>query len=380
MKLLIIDGNNLAIRSAFANSGLSTVLTTYKDNMHPDDAFGTPEDNFPTGVLHGFFRSLAMLRRSYPEHYFVVVWDGGNTRRVVLTQSAVAEGLIPELYKANRITAEPKKEILDFLKQKEDLRKALSFTNIPQVVCKDEEADDVAASYAFKYKDVSDQILLFTTDKDYYQLLSSNISILRDDDLVTAESFTSMYGIEPARWVDVGGFMGDAGDNIFGVPGWGEKTSIAAIKQYGSFEATYESFHRECDALREKFPDLSGEGFSALMNIKSPKGNQKYSDIAASTPFTGVALAIENGIVKKPKSVLNALMHEKRARLAMVLKKMVTDLSLPNLPGTLGVPAWDRKMDKEFLEFCEKYSLNEVSDSYESLCGTQPVAEKCVIG
>lgn len=372
MKLLIIDGNNLAIRTAFTNCELSAQINT-SDNadLHPDNIFESGE-RFPTGVFHGFFRTIVMLRKSYPEHNFVIAWDGGNTRRTTLTDPAVAKGIIPSGYKANRKTEEePKIEIANFLKQKEDLRKALSFTNIPQIVVKDEEADDIAASYVGKYEKDCEQIILFTTDKDYYQLLSPEVSVLRANDFVTEETFTSQYGIPPKSWVDVGALMGDDSDNIFGVPGWGEKTAIAAIQQNKSFESTYESFHKECDELRVKYPDLSGTEIEALTKLKSPTGKFKYPGISEKTPFTGVALAIENKAIKKPKSVINALMHEERARLAKVLKKMVLDLPLPNLPGTFGVPIWDRKMEKEFLEFCNKYSLNEVAEDYEVICAPQ---------
>lgn len=371
MKFIFVDGNNLAIRSAFANSELSAQISTSEDGpIHPDDIFDSGE-RFPTGVFHGFFRSIAMLRNSYPEHNMTIVWDGGNTRRKDLTKQAVIDGLIPAGYKENRVTEEPKSEIVNFLKQKEDLRKALSFTNIPQIFVKDEEADDVVASYVEKYLDISEQIILFTTDKDYYQLLSPSVSVLRANDFITEESFTSQYGISPKLWVDAGAFMGDDSDNIFGVPGWGEKTSIAAIQQNGSFEGIYESFHKECDELRVKYPDLTGDEFKELSEMKSPKGKLKYPGIFSRSKFTGVAMAVEKGEVKKPKSVINALMHEERARLALVLKQMIKNIPLPNLPGTFDIPLWDRKKEKEFLEFCNRYSLNEVAEDYEALCSPQ---------
>lgn len=377
MKLLLVDGNNLAIRSAFANSELSTRINADNaENQNPDDAFEEGE-LFPTGVFHGFFRSLSMLRSSYPEHYIAIAWDGGNTRRTTLTDPAVKEGIIPSGYKANRKTEEePKREIANFLKQKDDLRKALSFTNIPQIVVKDEEADDVIASYVEKYSPISEQIIVYSTDKDFYQLLFHNVSILRSEEFVTEESFKSKYDIEPWQWVDVGGFMGDDGDNIFGVPGWGEKTAIATIQQSKTLEDSYVSFHKECDSLREKYPDLSEADFEILSKMKSPTGKEKYPGITKATPFTGVAWAIENKELKKPKSVLNALMHEKRARLAKVLKKMIVDLKLPILPGTCGTDSWNRKMEKEFLSFCSKFNLHSVSDDYEILCGIQPEAKK----
>ncbi len=372
MKFLLIDGNNLAIRSAFANSELSVSLQSVKnEEVHPDDAFDSG-DAFPTGVLHGFFRSVAMLKGKYPDHYMAIAWDGGNARRRSLTKPAVEAGIIPEDYKENRLVGEPKKEIENFIKQKEDLRKAISYTNIPQIVVNGEEADDVIASYVSKYSSIASEIILFTTDKVYYQLLSSNVSVLRSEDLVTEVSFRSEFGVDPKKWVDIGAFMGDTSDNIFGVPGWGEKTAIAAIQQNGSFDLVYESFHKECDILREKYPDLTGDDLSNLRKMVSPKGRTKYPDLFNGAPFTGVALAVENGTIKKPKSLINALIYEQRARLAKVLKEMVLDIKVPNLPGTFGANSWDRKMEKEFLDFCTKFSLKDVSDEYESICSRQP--------
>ena len=72
----MIDGNNLAIRAAFANSDLQT------------------SDGIASGVHYGVFQSLINLRETYPEHQIVVCWDGKSERRMQETRAAVDKGLL----------------------------------------------------------------------------------------------------------------------------------------------------------------------------------------------------------------------------------------------------------------------------------------------
>ena len=99
-RLLLIDGNNIAMRSAYAFN-LSVNLVDFSKEFNPDEVMDS-RNNFPTGVLHGFFKSLAAMRASYPEHYMAIVWDGGYHRRTGLTKTAFDAGIIPETYKENR--------------------------------------------------------------------------------------------------------------------------------------------------------------------------------------------------------------------------------------------------------------------------------------
>ena len=371
MGFIFIDGNNLAIRSAFANSELSVNLGNNEDNAHPDDIFDISNE-FPTGVLHGFFRSIIFLKKEFPCHYMAIVWDGGNSRRKKMTEPAIKNKMIKNGYKENRITDSPKKEILNYLMQKEVLKEAISLTNIPQIIMKDEEADDVVCSYVHKYKSTNQQIVLYTTDKDYYQLLDENVLIFKDNLLMSSQDFEKTYGIPPNLWVDACAFSGDTSDNIFGVPGWGEKTSIAAISEYGSFGNTYLNLHEKYDHLKKKYPDITSESdFEELSCKKTSSGKLKYPEIVIQMPFTGVALAFERGLIKMPKAALNALIYEYRARLAFELKKMICDLKVPNLPGTFGKKAWNRNKEGDFQSFCLKYSLHEILESSQMICSDQ---------
>ena len=312
-----------------------------------------------------------MLRKNYQDHYLAIVWDGGYTARLDLTKLAKANKIIPELYKENRKGKPTPPAVINLEKQKPELRGMLSSTNIPQIVMPGEEADDVVASYAKRYASSAQDIVLYTNDKDYFQLLRGNIRGLIGDKLYDEHLFAAMKGVTPQQWTDVGGLEGDDGDNIFGVPGWGEKTSIEKIKEFGTLENLFAAYHKELDPLRQTYPDLQGEGFKELKSLKTPSGAEKYPEVYPHMPFTGVALALEKKLVKKPKVMVSALMFEERARLAKVLKTMRADLDIPDLPGWNGTPAWNRQKKDEFIKYCSKYRLNEVLVVSELLCAPQ---------
>jgi hypothetical protein len=82
-------------------------------------------------------------------------------------------------------------------------------------------------------------------------------------------------------------------------------------------------------------------------------------------PFTGVAWAFENKKVKLPKALLVALMYESRVEVAYRLKKMHTEIAVPDLP-----PMTRTKLD-EFRAFCQKFKLVQVEEKAELLCSPQ---------
>jgi len=365
MKLILIDGNNLAMRQAHAYN-----LSVYRpiEGDHPDD-FDAPANQFPTGILHGFLKTLAILRNRFPGRYLTVVWDGGYQHRTTLSKQAVAQRIVPEEYKENRRRKAPSPEILNWLRQKPVLMNALRLTNIPQVLVDGEEADDVIASYVAHYAKVAENFLLFTTDKDYFQLLGPQVRMLRGEGIYDEADFRKEYGVSPAQWLDVAGLEGDNGDNIFGAPGWGEVSAVKAIQSYGSLEDVLANIHIRLDPLRQQYPDLTD--VQPLADLKTPSGKAKFPGVYASMPFTGVAWAMEQSRkVKASRLELSAMMHEPRSRLAKVLKTM-RRFPVADLPGWNQSPAWNRQKQSEFFKFCQDYSLREVSEEASLLCAPQ---------
>jgi len=362
---LFIDGNNLGIRSSFANGDLSVSFIDFEGDFDPD-AVLDEGSWFPTGAIHGFMTTLAMYRGRFPQHYIAVVWDAGHAHRNVITAAAVQRGVVPAAYKENRRGAAPQ-AVLDFVKQKPVLQKMISCTNIPQIVVPCGEADDVVASYVRKY--AVSQSMVATNDQDYYQLLGPDVVIVGSGDAVFDESwFRARFGISPAQWVEVGAMQGDDGDNIFGVPGWGEKTSVKEIARVGTAAALMAEYHSEFDCVRASHPDLDEAGVAKLaaITVGGGKPRPKYPDIQPWMPFTGVAMAKESGDIKIPQTTLNALIYEERIPLAKTLKAMRSGLKVPDLPN-LG-----RDRRAEFESICSEYRLATVASSSFSLCGPQP--------
>lgn len=362
MNYLLIDGNNLAIRSAFANEALQS------------------SQGVPTGVHYGFFQSLIYFRHSFPDHQFLIAWDGKSKRRVVEAEEGVEKGIIKSGYKANRKDGEQRQPLLDFYAQAPYLKRAIEQTGIPQIRLPEFEADDVIASYCDKLSLEADTtIVTLTSDKDYYQLLKDNVRMYdgMKQEATTEESFIETYGISPPQHVDCGALMGDTGDNIHGIPGWGEKGALKAIRKHGTWQALYKTLHEEYDSIREEHPDLKGEEFEKLANLRTPKEDEKfynqeawkgkYPEITERMPFTGVALAFEEKRWKPKKTSgvklnLMALIFEERVELAYSLKKM--DLDIPNLPDIKQGNCDEQKL-LEYFDYYEMESLIEELEAFK---------------
>ena len=86
------------------------------------------------------------------------------------------------------------------------------------------------------------KVTIYTSDKDYLQLIDKNISVsllrkgLSDMDLVTEANMVEKFGFSPLQIIDYKGLRGDASDNLPGIPGVGEITAVKLIQEYGSFE------------------------------------------------------------------------------------------------------------------------------------------------
>lgn len=235
MKTVFVDANNLMWRTAWASSDLT-------------------HEGKPTGMSFGFFRSLNLYREKYPLHHVVIVWDGGHAERDEISKAAVAAGIIPSAYKANRgvDTSESGKLIRWQVDQQlEPMKEALAATSFQQVQRSSYETDDIIATYTISLLGKDDHSVIASSDKDFYQLLAPNVII--DDrmksTIVTLDSWREMTGLTDSElWIDIGALAGDAGDNIFGVPGVGEATAIKFVKQYGTVDKVFAALRAKKEA------------------------------------------------------------------------------------------------------------------------------------
>lgn len=190
----------------------------------------TDREGNETSAAYGFTASLLKLLEDHrPEHIAVVFdpMDGEVTFRDTLY----------EAYKSNRPPMpEGIRYSLPFIKR------IVQGFDIPCLEVSGVEADDVIGTLARRAEAEGVEVIIFSADKDFRQLLSDRVSMLRPAykgdafDLETAETFRAKYGLEPHQFVDVLALMGDSSDNVPGVPGIGEKTAIQLLQQYGSVE------------------------------------------------------------------------------------------------------------------------------------------------
>jgi len=342
MKYLLIDGNNLAIRASFANSEL-------KNN-----------DGIPTGVHFGFFQSLINLLQKFNGYQTLIVWDGKSKRRINESTEFVKKGVIPEIYKANRKKEDAPQPLKDFWEQSSFLKRAIGQTGIPQIQLEDFEADDVIASYS-KILRNEHEVIICTSDRDYYQLLHENVSLWdgMKNTLTTLKSFQETNGLAPDTYVHLCALTGDDSDNIFGIPSWGETTASKFIKECnGNCFSVIESIEKMAKDYREKYPDITGDEFNRLKSIVTKSGNPKYQGIYEGMPYTGVTLACEDKKIKPAlaKSTLMALMFKDRVPLAYSLKTMDN----PEVPKEIPRFAFNKN---KLMEYFDYYDIESLKDS-----------------
>jgi 5'-3' exonuclease len=230
-KLLLIDGNNMSHR----------VFWTHQELQY---------HGRHTGVLFGFFRQLIYLRKKFPEYFFIVAWDRGYARRKAESQAGVAAGIIPSAYKEPREIAKAeadlkRQEEMESLRiQMEQLRdEALPLARCTQAIVDHTEADDLIYTYCLYVHKWAGRAIVVSSDKDFYQVLGIGPEITvfdaMKDETWTAERFQMEFAFPASLWVTVGALMGEGptGDNIFGVDGWGPKTSCDYVRQYGNLDA-----------------------------------------------------------------------------------------------------------------------------------------------
>ena len=211
-RLFILDGTALAYRAHFAF--LRANLTDRKGR--------------PTGAVHGFVATLfKLLKDEKPDHVGVAFDPPGPTFR----HARYAE------YKATREKMDD-----DLVAQMPVLRDVVRACNIPVLEVPGYEADDVLATIARQAAARGIDTFIVTGDKDLCQCVGDHVRIYnilkpgQDTVVLDAQGVLESWGVTPAQIPDVLALMGDASDNVPGVPGVGEKTAVQLVKEFGSVE------------------------------------------------------------------------------------------------------------------------------------------------
>ncbi|QCE41567.1 DNA polymerase I [Psychroserpens sp. NJDZ02] len=197
-----------------------------------------------TSAVMGFMNSLLdVIKRERPDHLAVCFDKGGSADRVELF----------EAYKANRDeTPEAIKIAVPII---QEILKAM---HIPIMVKAGFEADDVIGTLAKQAEKEGFQTFMVTPDKDFAQLVSENIFMYRPmfgggyETWGIPEVQKKFEVTDPLQVIDFLGMMGDASDNIPGLPGVGEKTAKKFLAAYGSMENLLDNTHELKGKMKEK--------------------------------------------------------------------------------------------------------------------------------
>ncbi|CAI2148346.1 DNA polymerase I [Serratia ficaria] len=181
----------------------------------------------PTGAMYGVLNMLRSLLLQYQPSHVAVVFDAkGKTFR---------DELFAE-YKSHR---PPMPD--DLRAQIEPLHKMVKAMGLPLLVTPGVEADDVIGTLALEAEKAGHAVLISTGDKDMAQLVTPNVTLINtmNNSILGPQEVCDKYGIPPALIIDYLALMGDASDNIPGVPGVGEKTAQALLQGVGGLDALY---------------------------------------------------------------------------------------------------------------------------------------------
>ena len=220
-KVYVIDGNSLLFRAYYA--------TAYG----PNAKVMRTKDGVPTNALFAFGNMINKIISSFKggEHIIVGFDVGKKTFR---------NGEYEE-YKANR-----KPTDADLVVQMPLARELLKSLGIFVYEQEGYEADDVCGTIAKVASHAGHQVIVYTSDRDFLQLIDHNIAIhilktgMSNVMVMDEVTMPQEYGISPAQIPDYKGLRGDASDNLPGIPGIGEKTAIKLLQEYGTFEKILE--------------------------------------------------------------------------------------------------------------------------------------------
>jgi len=228
-KLFLLDAYALIYRAYFAFSNSPRINS----------------NGLNTSAIFGFTNTvLDIIKKEQPSHIGVVFDTSAPTHRHIEF----------EAYKAHRE------------EMPEDLRKAIPYIykllealNIPAIEMDGFEADDIIGTLAKRAEENGFITYMMTPDKDFGQLVSTNIFIYKPGykggppEKLGLQEICAKYGIVRAdQVIDILGLMGDTADNIPGIRGVGEKTALSLIHEYGTIENVLNNTAKLKGKLKEK--------------------------------------------------------------------------------------------------------------------------------
>ena len=261
MKLLAIDSNSIINRAFYGVKPL------------------TSKDGTPTNAVYGFFGIfLKLLEETAPDAVAFAFDLKAPTFRHKLYSG----------YKAQRKGMPPELAV-----QLPIVKNIISALGYKTVEIEGFEADDILGSRSSACERSGWNCVIATGDRDSMQLVSDKTFVRLawtqngspQSELFDVNAVIAKYGIPPEKLIDLKAIMGDASDNIPGVPGIGEKGAAALISQYGSLDNIYDSID-SIDKLSLKTKLINGKDSAYMSRVLATisKDAPVDGDIASYIP------------------------------------------------------------------------------------------------
>jgi len=239
-KIVLVDGYSLMYRAFHALPILDNGEGVY------------------TNAVYGFMNMLLKVLSEEAPQYLAVAFD---------EHEKTFRHIHYDAYKAGRA---PTPE--ELRPQIPLIREMLALMGVAQISLKGYEADDLLGTVSRMCEEKKIDCVIVTGDRDAYQLAGERTTILytkrgiTETERVTPDWIREKYQVEPVQMIDIKGLMGDASDNIPGVPGIGEKTAIKLITQFASLE----------NALDKADTELKGAVRTRLMENREQAMDSKF--------------------------------------------------------------------------------------------------------
>lgn len=298
-KFVIIDAMALAYKGYYAF--ISRPLTNSKGE--------------PTSAVFGFINQLLKIIEDTKPDYLAVAFD---------SKEKTFRHERYELYKSSR-EAMPE----DMIPQIQKIKDVINAFNIPIYILPGYEADDLIGTAVKKAEEAGFLCYAITPDKDYVQLISKNIKVVKpgkstDEIIILDENkVREEYGFEPVQMIDYLALVGDSSDDIPGVAGIGPKTALPLIQQYKSLENIYKHIDSiEKQAVKNKLVESKENAFLS----------KELATIHTSVDFK---LDMEHAKFERPdlEKVLKIFGELEFRSLAAKLKKIYVDETVPEKPA-----------------------------------------------
>ena len=299
-KIILLDGYSLMYRA-----------------FHALQSPMSAPDGTPTNAVHGFVMMLLKVIDEERPDALAVAFDlHAPTFRHVMYDG----------YKATRKPMPEELRVQDPI-----IRELIGQMGVAILEKAGYEADDILGTVSKWCEQHGAQALLVTGDRDSFQLAGENTTILytkkgiTDTVRVTPDYIREYYGVAPAQLIDVKALMGDASDNIPGVPGIGEKTALKLIQQYGDLQSTLDRADAEQKGkLRERL--MEGRALAEM--------SYKLAKIERDAPIEVAPDKWRLGNIAQALPRLRGLrMNVAARRLADVEKALQPDAAQPAQPA-----------------------------------------------